>query len=75
MEPETILEHRNREPFVPFRLKLRNGRTYEVPHPNLLMVGRAALVLGTLDREKGEPLFDHTISIDLANVVDVEVSG
>ena len=35
-----------RQPFAPFRLHLTNGSSYEVRHPELVMVGRRDVILG-----------------------------
>jgi hypothetical protein len=40
MRPEEVKNWLKREPFVPFRMVLSNGRTFEVQHPEMIMVGR-----------------------------------
>ena len=46
MRPEDIREFLQKKPFQPFRLTLTDGRTYEVRHPEMAMVGRSAVAIG-----------------------------
>ena len=46
MRPEDIREFLRRQPFRPFRLTLTDGRTYDVMHPELAMVGRSSMEVG-----------------------------
>ena len=40
---EEILDHLNREPFVPFRIVLTSGQGFDVTNPNLVAVGESIL--------------------------------
>ena len=40
MRPEDLKELRDREPFRPFRLVFTDGRAFEVPHRDFLMITR-----------------------------------
>ncbi len=40
MRPADLLAWLRQAPFVPFRLCLNSGRTYEIRHPEMLRVGR-----------------------------------
>jgi hypothetical protein len=46
MRSEDIHEYLKRQPFQPFRLTLTDGRTYDILHPELAMVGRSAVAIG-----------------------------
>lgn len=35
------------QPFVPMRIKTSNGEAYDIHHPDLIMVGRREVVVGT----------------------------
>lgn len=35
-----------RQPFTPFRIVTSAGETYDIPHPDLIMVGRRDLSVG-----------------------------
>jgi hypothetical protein len=73
MDSDFFRELHAREPFQPFRVKLNTGRSYEVPHPDLLMVGRTSITIGLLDRERGGPIYDQLLTIALVNIRDVEM--
>jgi hypothetical protein len=36
----------HRRPFVPFRVVTSDGTVYEVPHPDLVMVGLSSVIIG-----------------------------
>ena len=40
-----VLNHVTAEPFRPFRIHTASGRSYEVKHPEVVMVGKTALTL------------------------------
>jgi hypothetical protein len=40
MDPDDLQELRNARPFVPFRLYMADGRTFDVRHPEFVLVGR-----------------------------------
>ena len=45
MTPQHITRLLERTPFVPFRLHLTNGQTFEVKHPDFVWVFRSRLEL------------------------------
>ena len=73
MQPEELWKLRSAEPFQPFRLTLIGGRTVDVPHRELMLVGRTALTIGLLDRESGEPIYDRLVTIALSNIEQVDM--
>ena len=46
MRPDDILDMLRRQPFLPFRIHLSNGQTYDIRHPEIALVTRAAIVIG-----------------------------
>jgi hypothetical protein len=40
---DEIIEHLNREPFVPFRITLTSGEAYDVSNPNLVAMGETLM--------------------------------
>ena len=45
MNPETIREWLNRQPFEPFELRLSHGERFEVRHPELLAMTRNRIAI------------------------------
>jgi len=72
MAPEDIVEAVRRRPFAPFRITLTEGRTYEVRHPELCMVGRRAVIVGIVSPGRSGERFDRSVTIDLLHIVKLE---
>lgn len=71
MKPEEIQRLRVREPFVPFRLVLQDGRSYDVVRRDLIMVWRDLLTIGlAIDPISGLP--EQTVHVSPAQVVRAE---
>ncbi len=49
--PRTILEYITAEPFQPFRLHMAGNRTFEVPHPEMIKVGKSSVTLYSIEDE------------------------
>jgi hypothetical protein len=60
---------RNR-PFVPMRIVTSTGQTYDVYHPDLVMVGRRALIVGTPSPEN-PTVFDQVTRITMLHVTEL----
>ncbi len=71
MTQEDLQGAARRQPFEPFRVILTTGAAYDVRHPDLIMVGRRAAILG-ITNEPGGTAFDRTIKVDLLHVVGIE---
>ena len=64
MPPETLW-------FVPFKLFLTDGTVYEIRHPESLMLGKRAAIIG-LPSTADNPLFVKTVTLSLLHIVRVE---
>ena len=71
MTHEELQQAAHRQPFEPFRVVLTTGTTYDIRHPELIMVGRRSAIIG-ITNEPGETAYDHTIKVDLLHVVGIE---
>ncbi len=49
MHPDDLLSAVRRQPFVPFRLHVSDGSSYDVRHPETILVSRRAAVLAIPD--------------------------
>jgi hypothetical protein len=72
MAPEEFAGALRRRPFVPFRLTLIEGSTYEVRHPKLCMVGRRSAIIGLASPGDPDLLFERSVAIDLLRAVKLE---
>jgi hypothetical protein len=71
MTQEDVQEVARRQPFEPFRVILTTGATYDIRHPDLIMVGRRAAIIG-ITNDPGGTAFDRTVKVDLFHVVGIE---
>ena len=61
----------HQRPFVPMRIITSGGQTYDIYHPDLVMVGRRSITVGTASSEN--PLhYDQTTRIAVLHVTDLE---
>ena len=72
MPPETLYKQLRRQPFEPFRIHLTDGTTYEVRHPELVMVGRRSAVVGVSDSDEQPPFYDRQTTVALVHIVRLE---
>lgn len=71
MTQEELHEAARGQPFKPFRVVLTTGATYDVHHPDLIMVGRRSAIIGIANEPTGTA-YDRTIKVDLLHVVGIE---
>jgi hypothetical protein len=71
MRHEELHTLARRQPFQPFRLHLSTGATYDIRHPDLIMVGRHSAVIGVTN-EPDRTVYDRSFWVDLLHVVGVE---
>ncbi len=45
MEPEKIRAHLRRQPFLPIRVYISDGSSYDVRHPEMMLVARMEVVI------------------------------
>ncbi len=56
MRPEDLKALRDQQPFVPFRIVLTDGRSFDIPHRDFLMVTKHTLEIAQApDPETGLP--------------------
>lgn len=69
--PEELREILRTQPFRPFRLVMTDGKAYEIPHPDLLWVGRRSAMVGLTGRP-GRTFYERAVHVDLLHVIRVE---
>ena len=71
MTPEDLRLLVKRRPFKPFRITMSTTETFDVWHPDLLIVGRSIAALG-LGKAGEEPIADGIIWLDLDQIVHIQ---
>jgi hypothetical protein len=68
MTPQELQEAARRQPFGAFRVILTTGATYDIHHPDLIMVGRRSAIIG-MTNEPNATTYDRTIKVNLLHFV------
>jgi hypothetical protein len=74
MEADDLLQFLRRKPFVPFRVYLTTGATFEFRHPELALVNPMYVqtYVPVFDRNKLVPLGDREMILSLLHIVQIE---
>ena len=73
MRSEDVREFVRRQPFEPLRISLTDGRTFDVVHPDLAMVGRSALAIGLRREGDADTIYDRLVTVSLLHVMQIEL--
>lgn len=68
MAPADLLQALHKKPFEPFRIQVSDGTTYDVRHPELVMVGLRAVMIG-IPANETQPVYEHVDTVSLGHVV------
>ncbi|MGA2702239.1 MAG: hypothetical protein ABSH35_14235 [Isosphaeraceae bacterium] len=72
MRPEDVREFLKRQPFQPFRLTLTDGRSYDILHPELALVGRSWVGVGLARPGDPEGVADRLVTVSLLHIMQIE---
>ena len=70
MRPQDAAKALEPERFHPFVLEVSNGDTYEIRHPEQVVVGRSTVAIGT-QRRNGQRFFERLDTVALPRVVSL----
>ena len=68
MRPEDLIQELHRSPFVPLRLYLSDGSSYEIRHPELVIVFPGKAIIATPGKEKPQPAEGYDV-VSLGHVM------
>lgn len=72
MRADEIREHLDTEPFVPFRVFLSNGSSYEVKHPDQALVTTWSVEIGVPEQQAATRIYERIAHCSLLHIVKVE---
>jgi hypothetical protein len=72
MRPDDLLRLIRAQPFQPFRIHLTNGRTYDVRHPDLAVVGRSTMFVGAPAADLTIRVYDQFDIVSLLHINHIE---
>ena len=67
MPPSELLEALRVRPFVPFRLYISEGATYDIRHPENLLVGLASVTIAVRDDPNG--YYHHVETVAARHII------
>ena len=70
MTAENLSELLEERPFVPLRLRLDDGRSYDIHRPGMAIVTPSMVAVG-LPRKKGSRLAERVTHCSIAHIVEV----
>ena len=71
MRPEELRGLLRRRPFVPIRLYLTDGMTYDIRHPEMAILTRSTVNIG-LEGQEGSGIADEMVYCSLVHIVRVK---
>jgi hypothetical protein len=71
MSPEQVRDTLRHQPFEPFRLVMTDGKSFDIRHPDLLMIGQRTAMVG-LTGEAGQTFYERAVKVDLNHVIRLE---
>ena len=71
MRVDQLKELLQANPFIPFRINLTNGQSYEVKHRGFITLTRDYLYVGVQEKEAGV-VFDRVVLVQLLHIVSIE---
>jgi hypothetical protein len=71
MRPDDLITWLRAVPFVPFRIRLNSGRSFDIRHPEMLRVGRSRVNIYTFAGEPTDP-YERMEMVSLLLIESVE---
>jgi hypothetical protein len=71
MAPEELRDTLKQQPFEPFRLVITDRASYEIRHPDLLLIGRRSAMVG-LTGQPGQIFYERAVKVDLFHILRIE---
>jgi hypothetical protein len=72
MPPEEIAQRLQTRPFQPFRIYVSDGRTYEIRHPEMVMVTTTTLIIGLPNPVHPSLVYQGSAPVSLLHVTGLE---
>jgi hypothetical protein len=72
MRPESLRDELHRQPFVPLRMFLTDGKTYDIRHPEMAIVTSREVYVGREETSPGSGIARGLDLVSLLHVVRVE---
>ena len=71
MTSRKVLDYVSAEPFRPFRIRMASGQSFEIRHPEMILLGRASVrVHEPSEPDSGKPDHWHDVSLMLMETLE-----
>lgn len=71
MHTDELKVRMRRRPFQPFRICLTDGTSYEIHHPEMMIVGKRSAAIGVSGDSQASS-YDALIEVDLFHIIRAE---
>ena len=72
LRPGSLRDELHRQPFVPLRIYLTDGKTYDIRHPEMAMITSREVYIGREETAPGSGIARECDLVSLLHVVRVE---
>lgn len=74
MDPKDLQRYLRRQPFAPFRVVTSDGTTYDIRHPEMVLLSRRAVDIG-LNNNPVDTIAEQVVTVALLQVQRLEPAG
>lgn len=75
MRPEDLREFTRRQPFVPFRIHTTAHQTYDIRHPDQVIVLRSRLVIGMGGNDEIPDRVEHLALVHIVRIEELAMEN
>lgn len=72
MTRDELIEKNRQRPFPPFRIHLRDGRSFLIDRPRQILVGHQSIVIGIPPARSTKSIFESSATVQMADIVRLE---
>ncbi len=69
MTPRKVLEYVGAEPFRSFRIRMASGQSFDIRHPEMILVGRSSVRVYTIAESEEHEKW-HDVSLMLMETIE-----
>jgi hypothetical protein len=69
MTSRKVVEYVTAEPFRPFRMRMASGQSFDIRHPEMILVGRSSVSVYTVAGEEENEKW-HDVSLMLMKTIE-----
>ena len=73
MDSQDFVNLRRQDPFLPFRVKTKDGQAYDAVHPELLMVCRRHILIGFPRKGSDKPFFETFERVNYSDIAQIDM--